>query len=95
MASASVKDKYHKNSNLVNKIMSRVVAVMISTFIQAPPALQRLLVEVLSTGGFGCIMTPDVDLYHISPPLVMAPAFVAGLVVPFLLQSGKARGGET
>jgi hypothetical protein len=49
----SVKDKYHKNSNLVTKIISRVVVVVISTFVQVPPALQRLLIEVLATGGFG------------------------------------------
>jgi hypothetical protein len=86
----SVQEKYHKNSNLVTKIMSRVVAVMISTFIQVPPAFQRLVMEVFSTGGFGYIIKLHVDLYNIYPPLVIAPTFVVGLIVHFLLQSGKA-----
>jgi hypothetical protein len=59
-------------------------------FVSMPSGIQDLFIHVANTGAIGYIVLLHLQLYQLFPILVILPACIIGIIIHFIIVSGKA-----
>jgi hypothetical protein len=74
---------YDKRYAFIYQAISRVLIFFLSSLIQVPPFLQDLILQLISTSGFGYLFLLIIRLYQINHFLPILPIGVVGLLLYF------------
>ena len=85
----SVSKAYNKKFTFIGRAVSRIVLYMIIGFVQVPPVIQDIIVQLCITSGVGYVITLFARLYKTFPLLIILPIALLMLLVHFMHSSNK------
>ena len=80
----SASQSYGMSFLFISKGITLILFFIISGMIDLPPSIQDMLLEIVTTLGFGAVMMMFIDLYHIYPLLILLPIFVVSVVFHYI-----------
>jgi hypothetical protein len=86
---ANLSNNYNRSTAFIQASLSRVVLFFLAGLINLPSAAQDTLVEMSSVLGLGAIAVQFVKLYNTSPLLLLVPLVAMGILIHFMVFSGK------
>ena len=87
---SNVSKAYSKKFSAFTRSFSIILIFVITTFLNVPPSVQDMFMQMLSTVVIGYVALLHIELFIIFPVLVVLPLLIVGIVVHFFIQSGKA-----
>ena len=85
-----VSKQYSKKFSALTRSASIIIIFLMGHFVSLPSGVQDMFVHVANTSAVGYIVLLHLQLYQIFPILVMIPAVTIGIIVHFVIVSGKA-----
>ena len=88
--SKSVQKNYDMRFNFVSMLISRVLVFTITSMVSLPEPIQNMLLELVSSSGFGYVVILHIQLFRIHPVLAFFPVITVAIIVHFMTISGRA-----
>jgi hypothetical protein len=86
----SVTKSYNKKLSFVTQAFSRVLLFALSSMIQLPEPVQDIIVQLISTSGFGYVIVLFMGLWKTNPLLVAVPIVFLVVCVHFITSTSKS-----
>ena len=87
----NVSKAYSKKFSAITRSSSILLIFVITTFLNVPPSVQDMVMQMLSTVVVGYVALLHIELFIIFPVLVVLPLLIVGIIVHFFIQSSKAQ----
>jgi hypothetical protein len=85
-----VSKQYSKKFSALTRSASVIIIFLMGHFVSMPSGVQDLFIHVANTGAIGYIVLLHLQLYQLFPILVILPACIIGIIIHFIIVSGKA-----
>jgi hypothetical protein len=85
----SITKSYNNKLSFIAQAMSRVLLFCLTSVVQLPEPMQDVILQLVSTSGFGYLILLLMQAWAYSPSLVGVIVFAIGLIVHFLTVSNK------
>lgn len=80
---------YGRKFTFIGQAVSRIVLYMLVGLFQMPPIMQDAIVQIVLASGFGYVVALLVQLYLLSPLLMLVPVVGAAIIVHFAIAATK------
>jgi hypothetical protein len=85
-----VSKQYSKKSSALTRSASILIIFFAGQFLNMPSGFQDVIIHVSSTAAIGYVILVHIQLYQLFPALVILPLCIIGIIVHFIITSGKA-----
>ena len=85
-----VSKQYSKKFSALTRSASVIIIFLLGHFVSMPSGVQDLFIHVANTCVIGYIVLLHLQLYQLFPFLVILPACIIGIIIHFIIVSGKA-----
>jgi len=85
-----VSKQYSKKFSALTRSASILIIFFAGQFLNMPSGFQDVIIHVSSTTAVGYIILLHIQLFQLFPALVILPACIIGIIVHFIITSGKA-----
>ena len=85
-----VSKQYSKKSSALTRSASILIIFFVGQFLNMPSGFQDVIINVSSTAAMGYVILVHIQLYQLFPALVILPLCIIGIIVHFIITSGKA-----
>jgi hypothetical protein len=85
-----VSKQYSKKFSTLTRSASILIIFFAGHFLNMPSGFQDMIIHVLNTSVVGYIILMHIQLYQLFPVLVILPSCIIGIIVHFIITSGKA-----
>ncbi len=85
-----VSKQYSKKFSALTRSASILIIFFAGQFLNMPSGFQDVIIHVSSTTAIGYIILVHIQLYQLFPVLVILPVCIIGVIVHFIITSGKA-----
>ena len=85
-----VSKQYSKKFSTVTRSASILIIFFAGHFLNMPSGFQDMIIHILNTSVVGYVILVHIQLYQLFPVLVILPSCIIGIIVHFLITSGKA-----
>jgi len=85
-----VSKQYSKKFSALTRSASILIIFFAGQFLNMPSGFQDVIIHVSSTTAVGYVILLHIQLYQLFPALVILPVCIIGIIVHFIITSGKA-----
>jgi hypothetical protein len=85
-----VSKQYSKKFSALTRSASILIIFFAGQFLNMPSGFQDVIIHISSTTAIGYIILVHIQLYQLFPVLVILPVCIIGIIVHFIITSGKA-----
>ena len=85
-----VSKQYSKKFSALTRSASILIIFFAGQFLNMPSGFQDVIIHVSSTAAMGYVILVHIQLYQLFPALVILPVCIIGIIVHFIITSGKA-----
>jgi hypothetical protein len=85
-----VSKQYSKKFSTLTRSASILIIFFAGHFLNMPSGFQDMIIHILNTSVVGYVILVHIQLYQLFPVLVILPSCIIGIIVHFLITSGKA-----
>jgi len=85
-----VSKQYSKKFSALTRSASILIIFFAGQFLNMPSGFQDIIINVSSTAAMGYVILVHIQLYELFPALVILPLCIIGIIVHFIITSGKA-----
>ena len=85
-----VSKQYSKKFSTLTRSASILIIFFARHFLNMPSGFQDMIIHILNTSVVGYVILVHIQLYQLFPALVILPLCIIGIIVHFIITSGKA-----